>query len=156
MNCNQNIYIIQWGFIKFSIKVAWSLQFLGYLRTLSLKFQKARTRARKTSSLLVAFWNSKLKVLKYPRNCSLHATLILKVLKNPESANLLVFEKKKAKLIPNTKTQRKSWNTFCSGIVYPILTSITQIFSTLNIQKWKKYLKESQICKKRIKVQKLF
>ena len=29
----------------------------------------------------------KLKVLKYPRNCRLHATLIQKVLKNPESAN---------------------------------------------------------------------
>ena len=28
---------------KFGIKVYWRLQFLGYLRTLSLKFQKART-----------------------------------------------------------------------------------------------------------------
>ena len=27
-----------------SIKVAWSLQFLGYFRTLNLKFQKARTK----------------------------------------------------------------------------------------------------------------
>ena len=33
------------GFFKtFCIKVAWSLQFLGYLRTLSLKFQKATTK----------------------------------------------------------------------------------------------------------------
>ena len=32
------------GFTKFGIKVAWSLQFLGYLRTLSLKFQKAGTK----------------------------------------------------------------------------------------------------------------
>ena len=55
-------------------KVAWSLQFLGYLRTLSLQFQKARI-------LLVAFCNFKLKVLKYPRNCRLHANLILKVFK---------------------------------------------------------------------------
>ena len=32
-------------FLKtFSIKVVWILQFLGYLRTLSLKFQKARTK----------------------------------------------------------------------------------------------------------------
>ena len=32
--------------------------------------------------------NFKLKVLEYPRNCRLHATLILKVQKNPESANV--------------------------------------------------------------------
>ena len=32
------------GFTKFSIKVALSLQFLGYLRALSLKFQKAQTK----------------------------------------------------------------------------------------------------------------
>ena len=32
------------GFTKFGIKVALSLQFLGYLRTLSLKFQKAWTK----------------------------------------------------------------------------------------------------------------
>ena len=31
-------------FTKFGIKVAWSLQFLGYLGTLHLKFQKARTK----------------------------------------------------------------------------------------------------------------
>ena len=38
------------------------------------------------------FWNFKLKVPKYPRNCRRHATLILKVQKNPESATLLLFE----------------------------------------------------------------
>ena len=32
------------GFTKFSIKEAWSLQFWGCLRTLNLKFQKARTK----------------------------------------------------------------------------------------------------------------
>ena len=32
------------GFTKFGIKVARSLQFLGYLRTLSLKFQKATSK----------------------------------------------------------------------------------------------------------------
>ena len=32
------------GFAKFFIKVALSLQFLGYLRTLSLKFQKAASK----------------------------------------------------------------------------------------------------------------
>ena len=39
------------GFTKFCIKVAWSLQFLGYLRTLSLKFQKARTKIEVVLSL---------------------------------------------------------------------------------------------------------
>ena len=80
------------GFTKFGIKVLWRLQFLEYLRTLRLKFQKARTktgvflghwdsqlgRPRKTPILVQAFWNFKLKVLKYPRNCRLHATLIQK------------------------------------------------------------------------------
>ena len=91
------------GFTKFGIKVAWSLQFLGYLRTLRLKFQKAQTkigvflglpswlsqfswdsqkgRPRKTPVLVRAFWNFKRKVLKYPRNCRLHATLIPNLVK---------------------------------------------------------------------------
>ena len=83
------------GFLDFEvhIKVLWSLQFLGYLRTLSLKFQKARTKIEvvlalpcwlsqfswdsrqgrvRTTSILVwavwAFWNFKL----LNRNCSLH------------------------------------------------------------------------------------
>ena len=86
------------GCQKFGIKVYWRLQFLRYIRTLSLKFQKARTkieavltlpcwlsqfswdsqlgRVRTTSVLVRAFWNFKLKVLKYSRNCSLHNTLI--------------------------------------------------------------------------------
>ena len=81
-----------------AIKVLWNLQFLGYLRTLSLKFQKATSkievvlalpcwlsqlnwdsqqhRPKTTSILLVVFWNFKLKVLKYPRNCRFHNTLI--------------------------------------------------------------------------------
>ena len=36
---------------KFGIKVYWRLQFLGYLRTLSLKFQKARTKIEVVLSL---------------------------------------------------------------------------------------------------------
>ena len=32
------------GCQKFGIKVYWRLQFLGYLRTLNLKFQKAQTK----------------------------------------------------------------------------------------------------------------
>ena len=98
------------SFTKFGIKVLWRLQFLEYLRTLSLKFQKAWTkievvlalpcwlsqltwegqqgRARTTSILLVTYWNFKLKVLKYPKNCRLHNTLIPWSLKNPESPNV--------------------------------------------------------------------
>jgi hypothetical protein len=92
------------------IKVYWRPQFPEYLGTLSLKFQKARTkievvlslpswlsqlnwdsyqgRLRTTSILVRAFWNFKLKVLKYSRNCSLHNTLIPWSLKNPESPNV--------------------------------------------------------------------
>ena len=87
------------GFFRLQgIKVLWRLQFLGYLRILSLKFQKARTkievvltlpcwlsefswdsqqsRPRTTSILVRAFWNLKLKVLKYSRNCSFQYILI--------------------------------------------------------------------------------
>ena len=73
----------------------WSLQLLGYLRTLSLKFQKAKSkievslallcwlsqfscqqgRARKTSILFLAFCNFELEVLKYPINYRLIAIL---------------------------------------------------------------------------------
>ena len=41
--CQAHACMYNRGFTKFGIKVAWSLQFLGYLRTLSLKFQKAWT-----------------------------------------------------------------------------------------------------------------
>ena len=103
------IYNRGFSFTKFGIKVLWRLQFLEYLRTLSLKFQKAWTkievvlalpcwlsqltwegqqgRARTTSILLVTYWNFKLKVLKYPKNCRLHNTLIPWSLKNHLSPN---------------------------------------------------------------------
>ena len=83
--------------------MAWSLQFLGYLRTLSLKFQKATSkievflplpcwlsqlnwdsqqgRDRKTSILVLAFWNFKFKVLKYQWNFRPHATVISNLVK---------------------------------------------------------------------------
>ena len=48
-------------------------------------------RLRTTSILVWAFWNFKLKVLKYSKNCSLHNTLIPWSLKNPESPNLHAF-----------------------------------------------------------------
>ena len=44
-----------------------------------LNWDRQQGTDRKTSILLVAFWNFKLKVLKYPGNCRLYATLILKV-----------------------------------------------------------------------------
>ena len=92
------------GFFRLQgIKVLWRLQFLEYLRTLSLKFQMARTkievvlslpcwlsqfswdslvgRLRTTSIFVRAFWNFEFKVLKYPRNCRLHATLIQNLVK---------------------------------------------------------------------------
>ena len=87
--------------------MAWSLQFLGYLRTLSLKFQKAASklegflsqfnwdsqqdRARKTTILVLAFWNFKFKVLKYPRNSRLHDALILNLVKPLTYILLLIF-----------------------------------------------------------------
>ena len=92
------------GFTKFGIKVS-KLQFLLYLRTLRLKFQKAPTkiwgsqlgRLRTTSILVRTFWNFgftlsftflcispfKHKVLKYSKNCSPLDTLKSKNHLNP-------------------------------------------------------------------------
>ena len=39
-----NAHVYSRDYTKFGIKVLWSVQFLEYLRTLSLKFQKARTK----------------------------------------------------------------------------------------------------------------
>ena len=64
--------------------MAWSLQFLGYLRTFSLKFQKATSKIEVVLALpcwLSQFWSFKLKVLKYSWNCSLHNTLIPNLVK---------------------------------------------------------------------------
>ena len=91
------------GCHTFATKIYWLIQFVGYLRTLGLKFQKARTkievvltlpcwlsqfrwdsqqgRPRTTSILVRAFWNFKFKVLKQPRNCNLHATWIPNLVK---------------------------------------------------------------------------
>ena len=104
--------VIQDFFRLQGIKVLWRLQFLEYLRTLSLKFQKAGTkievvltlscwlsqlnwdsqlgRLRTILILVRGFWNFKLKVLKYSRNCNLHNTLIPWSLKNPESPTLYI------------------------------------------------------------------
>ena len=57
------------------IKALWRLQFLEYLRTLS-SWESQQGRLRTTSILVRAFWNLKLKVLKYSKNCSLQYTLI--------------------------------------------------------------------------------
>ena len=72
-----NIYIR--GFTKFGIKVAWGLQFLGYLRTLRLKFQKARTKIGVFLGLPCWLSQFKLKVLKYSRNCISRYILVAKV-----------------------------------------------------------------------------
>ena len=91
--------------------MVWSLQFLGYLRTLSLKFQKATIKIEvfqslpclgwrsqtkqgrdwKNSILLIAFSNFKLEVLKYQWNFRPHATqrakFAEKVHKSPRGFN---------------------------------------------------------------------
>ena len=54
----------------------------------TLNWDSQQGRVRTTSILVRAFWNFKLKVLKYTRNCSLHNTLIPWSLKNPELTNL--------------------------------------------------------------------
>ena len=51
-HASSHIYIR--GFTKFGIKVLLRLQFLEYLRTLSLKFQKARTKIEVVLILPVA------------------------------------------------------------------------------------------------------
>ena len=66
---------------------------LEYLRTLSLKCQKARTKSEvvltlpcwlsQFSILVRAFWHFKHRVLKYSKNCSLHNTLIPNFVKPP-------------------------------------------------------------------------
>ena len=58
-----------------------SWRFLRSNKLEQLNWDSQQDRSRKTSILLVAFWKFKLKVLKYPRNCRLHATVIQKVFK---------------------------------------------------------------------------
>ena len=48
-------------------------------------------KARKTTILVLVFWNFKFKVLKYPRNSRLHATLILNLVKPLTYILLLIF-----------------------------------------------------------------
>ena len=50
------------GFTKFGIKVLWSLQFLGYFRTLSWKLQFAETANRADSGQL-QFWSEPSEIL---------------------------------------------------------------------------------------------
>ena len=75
------------GFTKFGVKVAWSLQFLGYLRTKfqtegSAKLRQPTEQRQENFNFACSFLKFfTLKVLKYPRNCRLHATLMLNVLK---------------------------------------------------------------------------
>ena len=54
---------------------------LGFVRVWLSHFRwdSQQGRPRTTSILVWSFWNFKLKVLKYPRNCRLHSTLILNV-----------------------------------------------------------------------------
>ena len=49
---------------------------------LKFSWDSQQGRVRKTSIFIWAFWNFKLKVLKYPRNCSLHNSLMSKKILN--------------------------------------------------------------------------
>ena len=98
------------GFTKFGIKVLWRLQFLEYLRTFSIKFQKARTKIEIVLSLPCwlsqfswAFWNFKCQVLKYSKTCSLHNTLI------PNFVKLLNFS---YLIISFSKCYCRLWSEF--------------------------------------------
>ena len=84
--CTMYITRFRIFFLTFCIRVAWSLQFFGYLRTLGLKVQKAMTKIGVFLTLPIpilvgTFWNFKFEVLNYSRNCSFHATLIPNLVK---------------------------------------------------------------------------
>ena len=101
------------GFTKFQITVACGLKLYWYLWTLSLKFQKTMTkikvflyqpcwlsqfswdsqqgRDRKTLNWVLAFWNFKLKVLKYQCNFRPHATVIPNLVKPLENIHVGAF-----------------------------------------------------------------
>ena len=81
---NHNMYTR--GFTKFGIKVLWRLQFLEYLRTL---IEVVLSLPCWLSQLNRAFWNFKLKVLKYSRTCSLH-NIYLDTLKSKKILNHLM------------------------------------------------------------------
>ena len=96
----RGVYVLgDTGFFRLQgIKVLRSLQFLGYFRTLSFKFQKLSwlcpvgclslvETANRAESGQLQSW-SKPSDLKHSRNCSLHNTLIPWSLKNPESPNV--------------------------------------------------------------------
>ena len=75
-NCMMLCILGDTGFFRLQgIKVLWRLQFLGYLRTLSLKFQKARTKIEVV--LTLPFWPSQFS----SKNFSLHNTLIPNLVK---------------------------------------------------------------------------
>ena len=104
---------------SFEITVVCGLKFYWYLRTLSLKFQKARTkieiflslpcwlsqlnwdsqkgRDRKISILLVAFWNFKLRSSNTPETVDLDTKSLKKI---PKSANIHIVREPK-KLLNN-------------------------------------------------------
>ena len=97
--------------------MTWSLQFLGYVfenlkfkisEGYKLNWDSQQGRDRKTSILVLAFWNFKLKVLKYQWNFRPHATVIwnlvkpliiyfLQVSQNFPPRNLAVFGMKQKK-----------------------------------------------------------
>ena len=67
-----------------------------------LNWESQQGRGRKTSILVRAFWNFKLQVPKYPRNCRLHATLIPNLVK---PLNCMYLETKQVQLLASSKGQ---------------------------------------------------
>ena len=72
-------------------KQNWSFPVSALFSFGASRLQPKKDRDWKTSILLVAFWNFKIKVLKYLWSYRLHATLMPKVSKNPESAKCTYF-----------------------------------------------------------------
>ena len=90
---NTSVYKkISWfRFQCFSISfIQWIDHFfrLSLSRWRELNWDSQQDRARKTSILVIAFWNFKLKVLKYPQNCRHHNIFVLN---SQRQATLMLF-----------------------------------------------------------------
>ena len=85
--CEDYWFWSTWGPYIQNFRRLWpKLKLSCWLPQLNLDSQQSRVRT--TSILVRAFWNLKLKVLEYSRNCNLHNTLIPLALKNPESPDV--------------------------------------------------------------------
>ena len=91
-NCNKlgNMYYRWFGiFLDFKVSRYWAV---------SANWDSQQGRHRTTLILVRAFWNFKLKVLKYSRNCSLHATLIPNLVKPLSMYYVIWFSSEKKRI----------------------------------------------------------